>query len=338
MATITADKVIDINQLKALCDKLINAQYAIIRHDKDNASDHYHIAVAYDTPRSIHSVANALDMPDNFIQKWDDRRYNLWSYLTHKTSEANAEKYHYDDYLTMPDKCVANFNLIKTIDSTSSGLKNRNDIVTSICHSILKGELSKRDLLKPDMIDTYWKYKTKIDKAIQLRTESLLLNPPKCLTILISGSPASGKTTKATALARLYAGASVCWASGANDPLQDYTGEKCIIFDDFRPQDYEWQNLLALLDPNFRQRTHSSRYYNKPLATEVIILTTVLTIDDIIDYYDRLNDEPKLQLRRRIQVLINMDTDETLEYDETLGAYNLIQDPFSLIQDKKQSG
>lgn len=331
MATITADKVRSLQELYDLCNQnLANANFAIIRHDRDMASDHYHIAIAYDDPRAIKTVANALNMPDNFIQKWDNRRYNLWSYLTHKTQDASAEKYHYDDYLTDPTKCMANFDLLTTINNTTYGIRKVNDQVRLVCHDILCGKITKRDLLQLDMIDFYWENKTKIDKAIQLRTESLLLNPPKCTTILICGRSGSGKTTRASELARLYAGASVCWASSANDPLQDYTDQKCIIFDDFRPQDYEWQNLLALLDPYFRQRTHQSRYYNKPLATELIILTTVLSIDDIIDYYDRVNDEPKQQLRRRIQNILNLDYDESLIYDETSDSYQLQKDPFTL--------
>lgn len=335
MATITTDKVANISQLVALCDdNIVSARYAIIRHDKDTASDHYHIAISYKSPRSIKSVSNALHMPSNFIEKWDNREDNLWSYLTHKTSKASAEKYHYDDYLKNPEKCVANFDLANTIDKISSKLKNK-DIIKPICLQILRGDLTKKDLLKPDMIELYWEYKTKIDKAIQLRTESLLLDPPKCMTILISGKPASGKTTLAKTLAGYYCQASVSWASSANDPLQDYTGERCLIIDDFRPQDYEWQNLLALLDPNYRQRTHQSRYYNKPLATEVIILTSVLNIDDIISYYDRINDEPKKQLRRRIQTLYNTDTNETLSYYEDADAYQSIESPFSLKQQEQ---
>jgi hypothetical protein len=125
------------------------------------------------------------------------------------------------------------------------------------------------------------------------------------------------------------------FASGANDPLQDYTGEKCMIFDDFRPSDYEWINLLALLDPNYRQRTHQSRYYNKPLATELIILTSVYNISDIADYYHALMpNEPMLQLYRRIGTIIDLNTNAKTIYDDASEGYLLNPAPFNLNEIK----
>lgn len=326
MATITADRVPNIDHIERLCKSLKNAEYAIIRHDKDIASDHYHIAISYKDPRSINAVAKALKMPDNFIQKWDNRKYNLWAYLTHRTATAAQEKYHYDDYIPKQDKCRSNFDLANTITRDKAILSPKQDIITPICQRILTGELTKRDLLAPDMILIYWQYKGKIDKAMELRTQSLILNPPKCTTLLITGKSGSGKTTTASTLGVAVSGPSgPCWASSPNDPLQDYNGEKCIIFDDFRPQNYDWNDLLALLDPLFRQRTHKSRYYNKPLATEKIILTTVLSLDDIIAYYDTINDEDKRQLRRRIQEIYDTTSSTYLIYDDTSDAYSVVQ-------------
>lgn len=327
--TLTAERNPSIDELEALCKKLVNAEYAIMRHDKDIASDHYHIAIAYSSPRSVASIANALNMPANFVAKWDNRKNNLFSYLTHTTAEARAEKYHYDDYLDDATKCRANFNLKELISraTVASGLSK----VDEYAHAILDGKITKRELLNDENKHFYWNHKTKLDRAIDIRTQSLIYNPPKCSTILITGKPASGKTTLATRLARFLCGASVVFASGANDPLQDYTGEKCMIFDDFRPSDYEWINLLALLDPNYRQRTHQSRYYNKPLATELIILTSVYSIYDIEKYYhDLLPKEPMQQLFRRVGTVINLDTNAQSIYDEASGQYLLNPAPFNL--------
>lgn len=326
MATITADHCTGIEQLVSLCQPL-KCKWCVIRHDKDNASDHYHIALHYDAPRSINTVANALHMQPNFVAKWDDRDGNLWSYLTHQTSNARAEKHHYNDYIGNPAKCVANFDIASKIDKASAS-RTDNNILDMICHRILIGELSQRDLLTPTYIDLYWKHKNKIDQAISLRVQSLRYNPPDCETLLITGASGCGKTREADRLARSLYGESVAWASSANDPLQDYQGEACIIFDDWRPQDYDWNTILALLDPHYRQRSHASRYYNKPLAVKYIILTTVLSIDEIIDYYDRQNDEDKKQLRRRIQTILDISKNMCWAYSEIMDTYNETDNPF----------
>lgn len=327
MAVISADKVQDISQLVALC-KPLSAQWCVIHHDKDNASDHYHIALAYDGPRTIDAVANSLKMASNFVQKWDERKNNLWSYLTHTTDNARAEKYHYDDYLKDKTKCVANFDIAKTIKSATKASNNKNAELNRVVQQLLTGELSGRDLLKPEYIFFYWENKNKLDQAISLRVQSLQFNPPDCETLLITGASGCGKTREADRLARSLYGESVCWASSANDPLQDYQGEACIIFDDWRPQDYDWNTMLALLDPHYRQRSHASRYYNKPLAVKYIILTTVLSIDEIIDYYDRQNDEDKKQLRRRIQTIMDKSKKICYEYSEIMDTYIETDNPF----------
>ena len=329
MAVITADKVKNIDQLDRLCQPL-PAKWCVIHHDKDNASDHYHIAISYDGARTIQCVANALKMPANFIEKWDDRVDNLWSYLTHTTANAKAEKYHYDDYLKDKTKCRANFNIASVIlkaSATASGSTSKIEL-KRYAQRILTGELTARDLLKPEHIQFYWEHKNKLDQAISLRVQSLQFNPPDCETLLITGSSGSGKTKTADQLARSLYGESVCWASSANDPLQDYHGESCIIFDDWRPQDYEWNTILALLDPHYRQRSHTSRYYNKPLAVRYIILTTILGIDEIIDYYDRQNDEDKKQLRRRIQTIMDISKKQCWGYSDVMDTYIEEENPF----------
>lgn len=333
MVALTADYVPSIewavNKLEPINDF---AKWAVIKHDKDIASVHYHIAIAYKDARPISTVANLLGVAPNFVKVWDSRVNNLWSYLTHSTENASAEKYHYDDYVANAEKCRANFDLASVIiKATDDTKKTTNGLVKQLCFKILDGELTKRELMR-DYLHLYWEYKSKFDRAIATKTESLLLNPPKCKTILINGPSGCGKSTLAAKLAGALCGSSVAWASSANDLLQDYTGEKCMIFDDFRPDNMDWQDLLGLLDPHYRQRTFSSRYYNKPLATEYNILTTVLTLDDIIDYYDSVNNEDKKQLRRRIQTIYDLKDKVVYEYDEVADSYTATplapDDPF----------
>lgn len=287
-------------------------QWAIITHDKDEGSNHYHIAIQTTTPASAQTIANHIGIAPNFVQIWRGKTANMWAYLTHNTDTATLTKAHYSDYLNDPSKFATNIT-----DYTLFNRQNKqSNIIDALCEQILTGDLTKKQLLQPELIKTYWQYKTKIDKAIQLRTESLRYNSPKCQTILINGLSGTGKSTYAINYAKNLYKDNWAMASAGNDPLQDYTGEKCLIFDDWRPQDYSLQDLLALLDPNYRQRTHKSRYYNKPLATELIIITSTHSIDDIVNFYTGYTKEDPKQIRRRIQTIITCSPDYTYQTDK----------------------
>jgi hypothetical protein len=301
--------------------KIQDCRYAVILHDKDLGSSHLHLAMTVENARSIESVAKDLKIPNNFIQKWDRRTNNLWSYLTHETSSASRVKVNYKHYLADPTKFVTN---IDNFEELIKNPKHNTNELNTIISKILIGELTRKELLKPEMLQTYYDNMYKIDHAIKLRTESLKYNPPACNTKYIYGASGTGKTTKAIEIAISLYPNSYTVGSAPNDLLQDYTGEKCLIIDDFRPQNFDFVELLMLLDPIHRQRTHKSRYYNKPLASELIIITSTLPLHKTIDYYQSLNrNEDMKQLRRRIQTVTNMDstTPVTMIYDEQLDDY-----------------
>lgn len=296
---------------KQLGDNLEN--YGIIYHDLDNANLHYHVAIKTKQPARLSTIAKNYVQPENLVQLWRRNEGNMWAYLTHQTNKAKAEKADYTPYLNNLNKTRFDSEQTKqkcTYDANKNSL-SENTKAEKLCEQILTGELIEKQLLAPELIKTYWRHKTKFEKALQLRTKSLRYNAPKCRTMLITGNSGTGKTQYATDLAKELYPNHWAMASAGNDPLQDYTGEKCIIFDDWRPNDYPLPELLALLDPNYRQRTHKSRYYNKPLATELILITTNLTIYEITQFYTAFNNEDPKQIRRRINTLITMKDDYT---------------------------
>jgi hypothetical protein len=312
------------NKAKQLGDNLEN--YGIIHHDLDTANIHYHVAVKTKQPVRLSAIAKNFEQSENLVKIWRRNEGNMWAYMTHQTKNAKAEKVDYTPYLYNPNKTRFDSEQTKQkcMYDTTKNQKSDKAILEKICFAVIDGNITKKDLLAPELIKTYWQHKTKIDKAMQVRTESLRLNAPTCKTILITGDSGTGKTRYAIELAKQLYPKTWLMASAGNDPLQDYTGEKCIIFDDWRPQDYPLQDLLALLDPNYRQRTHKSRYYNKPLATELILITTNLTLDNIINYYTGYNNEDPKQIRRRIQKIITMQPDYTAvieTYDEQIDGW-----------------
>lgn len=310
-----------LKQCKALPD---NYQWALMTHDLDDGTNHYHVAIQTPHPISAKTMANAFETTPNFVQLWRGNIGNMWAYLPHNTKTAADEKADYNHYLTDTTKFATNLTdtTLFAYDKTK-----KNSKTTKLKHtieSILVGELTQKDLLHPDHIVFYHDNYNKLNRAIQLRTQSLRYNPPQCRTIYIQGDAGTGKTTYATQLAQTEYPDNWAFASSANDPLQDYTGEKCLILDDWRPKDYELNDLLAMLDPYHRKRTHKSRYYNKPLATELIIITTNTDLDETTAHYTAFTNEDPKQIRRRIHQLITLTpNDKPLieTYDEQLDGW-----------------
>lgn len=283
-------------------------EYGIILHDLDAGQDHYHVALKLTHPVRLTTIAKQYGQQTNIIEMWTGHLANMWSYLTHQTKTAKAEKADYLPYLHDTTKSRWGSDHTKQ-QATAKTITTTNNVqVQAIAEMIIKGMTTKKDLLSHDMVMTYWKHKTLLDRALQVRNQSLVVDPPNCVTYYIQGKSGSGKTSYARALADQKHPNDNSMASAGNDPLQDYLGEKCLIIDEFRPQDYQLQDLLALLDPYHRQRTHKSRYYNKPLATQLIIITSVMPLDDVIAYYTDYTKEDPKQIRRRIAKVIDMDT------------------------------
>ena len=342
MATLTLEKAINfgfknIDELYSFVVShfdVDNDQIAVMLHDKDLGSEHYHIALHLKNAMNINAVAKRLNIAPNFVEKWDNRVDNLWAYLLHLTDNAKNEKYNYSDYIDDLNHLKTNINLDifrKYIDFTPK-TKSKSNKADAIQLKILSGEITERDLLMPEMLPYYFENMAKCQKALQLRQKSLRINPPKCSCIYISGRSGLGKTTLANKIAKELYGNSIVIASSSNDPLQDYTDEKCFIIDDFRAKNYDFNFMLGLLDPNYRSRTHQSRYYNKVLACEMILITSVDDIDTTINHYADITDEDMRQLRRRIQTIYALNADSTfknLKY--TTYIYNDIIDSYEYV-------
>jgi hypothetical protein len=76
-----------------------SANIWIITHDKDTNTEgkiieaHTHIVIEYDTPRKLSTVANLLEVPQNFIELGKSKKA-LLRYLTHKD---DLDKFQYAD-------------------------------------------------------------------------------------------------------------------------------------------------------------------------------------------------------------------------------------------------
>ena len=286
---------------------LLNVEnYAVIIHDLDQGQDHYHVALKLAKPVRLNTIAKQFGQEPNVVEMWKGNTDNMWSYMTHQTTRAKAEKADYLPYLNDPKK-----SRWDSPETQAKGahkiIPKKNSEIEQLAEQIIQGIVTKRDLLQPEMVQTYWKHMNLLDRALKVRNMSLVVAPPNCQTYYIQGASGTGKTSYARALADQKYPNDNAMASAGNDPLQDYLGEKCLIIDEFRPQDYPLPDLLALLDPYHRTRTHKSRYYNKGLATELILITSTITLDDVVRYYTDYTKEDPKQITRRIAKIIDLD-------------------------------
>ena len=97
-------------------------------------------------------------------------------------------------------------------------------------------------------------------------------------------------------------------SSGSNDVLDGYCQQPCLILDDIRPSALGLSDLLKLLDPH-TACSIKSRYKNKYVNCSLIILTSVLKIDEFYHNVFEHEDEPINQLKRRCKFYIKMDYD-----------------------------
>lgn len=165
-------------------------------------------------------------------------------------------------------------------------------------------EYNKTLEIEPILLVTHAKL---INEAFKVRSEHLqaTVKSRDMQCIFITGSSGAGKTTLAKMIAEKH-GLSYFISSGSNDILDGYMQQPCVIIDDARPNVMSLSDFLKMLDP-FTQSTIKSRYKNKFLQCDLIILTSVLDIDTFYKNVFSEHEEPITQLKRRCGTYIKMD-------------------------------
>lgn len=125
--------------------------FAYIKHDKDEGSVHYHFYVEFPNPRSLHAIAQELDVPDNMIEKVRTPQ-GLLKYLTHtddKSVKAGKHAYSKDEIETnLPDSAFDYVDASKAYDEIRDALDDYfaghlsyRQITTKLKPYILSGSL-----------------------------------------------------------------------------------------------------------------------------------------------------------------------------------------------------
>lgn len=303
------------------CNVLVNKygleEYAFIHHDADQrgggpVEPHYHLSMYFGKRRPmVSSIAEALQTTDNQIEIMTKRgtpvqtaRVNAFMYLIHATRNARREgKHQYP-----PEKVTANFDYPKfarghILQDTPE------DILEDLAiGKVTRTEANSRMIALGAVVLA--KNKRKLDEvadaALTVRNERWRRNQEKqhsqLLVLWFCGETGTGKTRYAKHLAREVFKLPFFVAGAHRDAMQDYEGQHMIIWDELRKSDIEYSELLRLLDPFNYDKTVSSRYYNKNLMPEVMVITSPYSPEElyqVMNIADRKIDKVD-QLARRV--------------------------------------
>ena len=328
-----------IDHLTELLEKLAPRKYALILHDSDvnekgePAEDHVHVMMSFENARSVNSIAKALGDEPQYLQKWTRNEGNGYSYLIHATEKSiNKHKY-------PPENVKANFNYLEEMRRITEKVKKSIQTADSsiLLNSLYKGEITKEQLERKLNGSQYGRMKRQIEdvwsKHLQFQAaewrEEMKKSGKRIKVIWISGEAGTGKTS----LAREYAEKTnqPYFITGiSRDLFQNYSGEHTMIIDELRADMMKYADLLRILDPFGSQVMAPSRYSDKPLVCDLILITSPY---NPAEFYKQLfsripsgSVDGLEQLLRRITLTIEMDASHirAVEYDRDAWVYRAV--------------
>uniref|UniRef100_UPI00054CC3C0 Rep family protein n=1 Tax=Chrysanthemum yellows phytoplasma TaxID=238674 RepID=UPI00054CC3C0 len=290
--------------------------YAYILHDKDIYQNdkeaqlngkkvgdikapHWHIYLRFNNAYDTKNIAKWFNTEDNFVSKIKGRFSDALMYMIHAN---RSDKYQYDE-----KEVVSNFDWKSEAQQDIFNRKYKMDArLKDILLKIDSGEIKEYNINDNINILENNIYSAAIEKAFKFRIRDLKKKVRQMECVFITGMSGSGKSTLAKKIAK-DKGYNAYVSSGSNDILDDYCGEECIILDDLRSYCLGLSDLIKMLDNNTSSSV-KSRYKNKVLECQLIIITTIKSIDDFFDDIFKDKDESIIQLKRRCKFHIKIDS------------------------------
>lgn len=297
------------DDLKDILEKSGADEWAYILHDKDKDKDgklirpHFHVVIKFKDAKTISKIAKIFTDKQQYVEVWKGSINNAYSYLVHETSGAEA-KYHYPI-----NKVVASFDFKTKIEviRKRANRPNKNQI-DNLIEDYSNEKLTKEELQEKIGVLEMAKHKTLLDHIediLAYKKHQQFLNDFKgqsCKIYWIYGISGIGKTKLVREVLEKQHPDNFCILGSQRDHFQEYRGQQFVVINDLRPNDYEYGQLLTLLDPWEIDKMAPARYHDKYLNARAIYITTPYSP---INFYSECNIANPLvdtfeQLKRRI--------------------------------------
>lgn len=283
--------------IKQLCETHTPLkQWAFIYHDKDDKKPHYHLMLKFKNPVPDSAIINHYKIKTNQIENIKGKWTDALRYLTHSNA---PNKHQYDE-----SQIVSNFNVSDEILNDYS-----NKLVNDNIYKFANNEISFSELWSLLSTSDKIKYDKQISVANKVRINNIVLKGDReMLVYYVYGVSGVGKTTFAKWYCKEILKKPFFVSGSSNDVLDGYMGQPVMILDDLRDDSFKFHDLLKFLD-NHTSSLVKSRYYNKAVDCEVIIITSTKLLSEM---YSNVNNEDKFQLYRRIKEVVTINDDDTI--------------------------
>lgn len=299
-------------------------RYAGILHDKDTGEKpHITIFMHFPNGREVIPLAKKLNIEPQYLQKWDEGIDNGFAYLAHRTPDAK------EDYQYSPNEVIANFDYVSWIGEYEAKKQEKvknipygNDI-NHLLNCLYIGVMTREDVEKQLSGSQYAKHHKKIDDVCAKRMQDVAkqrnserkAKGEKVKVVWIFGPAGTGKTRFAKEQAAKQDEHYYITGS-SRDPFQRYNCEDVIVYDEARPGDIAFSDLLKLLDPYGEDVAAPSRYFDKSICAGTFYITSPYSP---LDYYKKImgdgwafQTDKYEQLLRRLTLVIQI-TEESIQ-------------------------
>ncbi|GAA0042133.1 Rep family protein [Lactobacillus amylovorus subsp. animalium] len=297
------------DELKDRLEKSGAEEWAYILHDKDidennkKVRSHFHVMIHFKDAKTISRISKIFNDHEQYIEAWHSTINNGYSYLIHETNNAKS-KYHYD-----PKEVVASFDFKDRINEIRQKVKKPSrQAIENFIDDYSNEKLSKEELQEKIGVLEMAKHKTLLDHIEDIlaykKHQQFLkdFKGQKCTTYWIWGSSGIGKTKLVREVLEELHPDNFIILGSQRDHFQEYKGQEFIVINDLRPNDYDYGQLLTLLDPWEIDKMAPARYHDRYLNARSIYITTPY---DPLSFYFECNISNQVvdsfeQLKRRI--------------------------------------
>lgn len=314
--------------VQELCKWSVVQDFAWIVHDKDHDDPekvHIHCLLRFkDSVPTSAIVARISDIGDvQQLERIKKGWKNALAYLCHWN---RPEKYQYD-----PIEVHSNYDWQP---EAKEAIKEK-DRLAQIINKISTGEYKRYNIT--DFVTTaeWVKFERQIESAFRYQENIQLRRKDRQMEVMyLYGGAGVGKTTFAKKLCENHGEYFI--SSSGKDFLDGYSGQPCIILDDFRGSQATLSTILKLLDNNTASSVES-RYKNKSISEcKFMVITSVLKPYEMFQNVFKENNEPYDQFKRRIGSYVEMNATEmkVYRYDKSIHDFQYVTSTPNLILDE----